>query len=77
MGALSVIHTGTCGSICFSSTNEFSIAAVPEGLTDKTLGLQIESLLDPIDHRLRGIVLFGAVRGGRLNIDDDAGADVD
>ena len=53
------------------------LGATVSGITDHVCGLQIKSLLDPIDHSLGRIALFGAVRGGPLNVDDDAGVDVD
>ena len=71
-------HTGMCGSICFSSTIQPSIGRGAVGrVADQAFGLEVEAFLDPIDHRLGRVDLFGPVRRRSLDVDDDASVDID
>ena len=47
------------------------------GVTNQTFRLNVELVLDPIYHRLRRFYFCRSIGSGRLNIDDDAGLEVD
>lgn len=47
------------------------------GITDQVSGLYTELILNSIEHRLRGVGLFDAVRSRGLYVHDDAGLHID